>query len=211
MLGALCHDLGKPPTTAFIDGRIRSIDHEQAGVAPTRALLDRLNVHTHRRLRRPRPGPGHRRASSEAADVLQVADAGRRRRVPPPRAEGRPGAARARGGVRLPRPDRPLRLQRHGLVPRRAREGPRRRARARRAARAGAAHLLAWACGPGRRWERCCARSTSISSMAGSDRWRTGSRSPDPCAIAATRARLDGDDDGRGADETDASGAWCWD
>ena len=46
MLGALCHDLGKPPTTAFIDGRIRSIDHEQAGVAPTRALLDRLNVHT---------------------------------------------------------------------------------------------------------------------------------------------------------------------
>jgi tRNA nucleotidyltransferase (CCA-adding enzyme) len=46
MLGALCHDLGKPATTAFIDGRIRSIDHEQAGVAPTRALLDRLNVHT---------------------------------------------------------------------------------------------------------------------------------------------------------------------
>src|SRR6478672_4761715 len=32
--------------------------------------------------------------------------------------------------------------------------------------------------------------------MAASDRWRTGSRSPDPCAIAATRARLDGDDDG---------------
>ena len=31
MLGAVCHDLGKPPTTAFIDGRIRSIDHEQAG------------------------------------------------------------------------------------------------------------------------------------------------------------------------------------
>ena len=28
MLGAVCHDLGKPPTTAFIDGRIRSIDHE---------------------------------------------------------------------------------------------------------------------------------------------------------------------------------------
>ncbi len=46
MLGALCHDLGKPPTTEFIEGRIRSIDHEQAGVAPARALLDRLNVHT---------------------------------------------------------------------------------------------------------------------------------------------------------------------
>ncbi len=46
MLGAVCHDLGKPATTAFLDGRIRSIDHEQAGVAPATALLDRLNVHT---------------------------------------------------------------------------------------------------------------------------------------------------------------------
>ena len=46
MLGAVCHDLGKPPTTAFVDGRIRSIDHEQAGVAPTMALLARLNVQT---------------------------------------------------------------------------------------------------------------------------------------------------------------------
>jgi tRNA nucleotidyltransferase (CCA-adding enzyme) len=46
MLGAVCHDLGKPATTAFVDGRIRSIDHEQAGVAPATALLDRLNIHT---------------------------------------------------------------------------------------------------------------------------------------------------------------------
>lgn len=46
MLGAVCHDLGKPPTTAFLDGRIRSIDHEQAGVAPSTAVLDRLNVQT---------------------------------------------------------------------------------------------------------------------------------------------------------------------
>ncbi len=46
MLGAVCHDLGKPSTTAVIDGRIRSMDHEQAGVAPTMSLLDRLNVHT---------------------------------------------------------------------------------------------------------------------------------------------------------------------
>jgi len=46
MLGAVCHDLGKPATTAFIDGRIRSLDHEQAGVEPTLRLLDRLNVHT---------------------------------------------------------------------------------------------------------------------------------------------------------------------
>ena len=46
MLGAVCHDLGKPATTAVMDGRIRSLDHEQAGVAPTISLLDRLNVHT---------------------------------------------------------------------------------------------------------------------------------------------------------------------
>jgi tRNA nucleotidyltransferase (CCA-adding enzyme) len=46
MLGAICHDLGKPATTAFVDGRIRSIDHEQEGVAPTLSLLDRLNVHS---------------------------------------------------------------------------------------------------------------------------------------------------------------------
>jgi tRNA nucleotidyltransferase (CCA-adding enzyme) len=46
MVGAVCHDLGKPLTTAFIDGRIRSIDHEQAGVAPASAVLDRLNLHS---------------------------------------------------------------------------------------------------------------------------------------------------------------------
>jgi tRNA nucleotidyltransferase (CCA-adding enzyme) len=46
MLGALTHDLGKPPTTQVIDGRIRSLDHEQAGVAPATRLLDRLNVHS---------------------------------------------------------------------------------------------------------------------------------------------------------------------
>ena len=44
MLGAICHDLGKPSTTALIDGRIRSLNHEQAGVAPTVRVLDRLNV-----------------------------------------------------------------------------------------------------------------------------------------------------------------------
>ena len=46
MLGALCHDLGKPATTRMEEGRIRSRGHEEAGVAPTLALLDRLNVHT---------------------------------------------------------------------------------------------------------------------------------------------------------------------
>jgi tRNA nucleotidyltransferase (CCA-adding enzyme) len=46
MLGAVAHDLGKPSTTAIVDGRIRSLDHEQAGVAPALSLLDRLNVQT---------------------------------------------------------------------------------------------------------------------------------------------------------------------
>jgi tRNA nucleotidyltransferase (CCA-adding enzyme) len=46
MLGAVCHDLGKPATTAVIDGRIRSMDHEEQGVAPTEAFLDRLNIHS---------------------------------------------------------------------------------------------------------------------------------------------------------------------
>ena len=46
MLGGVCHDFGKPATTAFLDGRIRSIDHEEQGVAPASAFLDRLNVNS---------------------------------------------------------------------------------------------------------------------------------------------------------------------
>lgn len=46
MLGAVCHDFGKPLTTAFLDGRIRSIDHEEQGVAPATRFLDRLNMRT---------------------------------------------------------------------------------------------------------------------------------------------------------------------
>ena len=46
MLGAVCHDLGKPATTALVDGRIRSRNHEEAGLEPSLAVLDRLNVHT---------------------------------------------------------------------------------------------------------------------------------------------------------------------
>ncbi len=46
MLGAVCHDLGKPATTAVIDGRIRSPGHEEGGVVPATMLLDRLNVHS---------------------------------------------------------------------------------------------------------------------------------------------------------------------
>ncbi|MDH3493774.1 MAG: HD domain-containing protein [Acidobacteriota bacterium] len=46
MLGALCHDFGKPATTDFVDGRIRSLGHDEAGIAPTLSFLDRLNLHT---------------------------------------------------------------------------------------------------------------------------------------------------------------------
>jgi tRNA nucleotidyltransferase (CCA-adding enzyme) len=46
MLGAVCHDLGKPPTTEFVDGRTRSRGHDEAGVEPTIAFLDRLGIHT---------------------------------------------------------------------------------------------------------------------------------------------------------------------
>lgn len=46
MLAALCHDFGKPSTTEFIEGRIRSRGHEEAGVAPTESFLDRLRVFT---------------------------------------------------------------------------------------------------------------------------------------------------------------------
>ncbi|MEP6742350.1 MAG: hypothetical protein ABJB61_07610, partial [bacterium] len=42
MLAALAHDFGKPATTEFVDGRLRSRGHEEAGVAPTESFLDRL-------------------------------------------------------------------------------------------------------------------------------------------------------------------------
>lgn len=41
-LACLCHDLGKPATTRFVDGRLRSRGHEAAGEAPTRSFLARL-------------------------------------------------------------------------------------------------------------------------------------------------------------------------
>ncbi|HEX7313367.1 MAG TPA: HD domain-containing protein [Pyrinomonadaceae bacterium] len=46
MLAALCHDFGKPSTTAFVEGRTRSRGHDEAGVVPTTALLDRLKLFT---------------------------------------------------------------------------------------------------------------------------------------------------------------------
>jgi tRNA nucleotidyltransferase (CCA-adding enzyme) len=46
MLAAVTHDFGKPKTTAFMDGRIRSLNHEEEGVEPAAAFLDRLNIHS---------------------------------------------------------------------------------------------------------------------------------------------------------------------
>ncbi len=46
MLGAVCHDFGKPATTKFFDGRWRSHAHDEAGVEPTVSFLDRLGIFT---------------------------------------------------------------------------------------------------------------------------------------------------------------------
>lgn len=44
-LAVLCHDLGKPATTAFSEGHWRSPRHDVEGEAPTRALLARFTQH----------------------------------------------------------------------------------------------------------------------------------------------------------------------
>ncbi|CAN5582281.1 hypothetical protein BH18ACI1_BH18ACI1_15350 [soil metagenome] len=46
MLGALCHDFGKPATTEFFDGRWRSHAHDEAGVEPTISFLNTLGIYT---------------------------------------------------------------------------------------------------------------------------------------------------------------------
>jgi len=40
----LCHDFGKPATTAFTEGRWRSPGHEEAGVEPTKTFLGRMTT-----------------------------------------------------------------------------------------------------------------------------------------------------------------------
>lgn len=42
MLAALCHDFGKVTTTRRVEGRIRALGHEEAGLEPARRLLRRL-------------------------------------------------------------------------------------------------------------------------------------------------------------------------
>jgi tRNA nucleotidyltransferase (CCA-adding enzyme) len=46
LLGALCHDFGKPATTRFFDGRLRAHGHDEAGIEPTISFLDKLGVYT---------------------------------------------------------------------------------------------------------------------------------------------------------------------
>jgi len=43
LYAALCHDFGKPATTEMIAGRIRSLGHEEAGIAPTQRFMSRLS------------------------------------------------------------------------------------------------------------------------------------------------------------------------
>ncbi len=44
MWASLCHDLGKPETTEYKDGRIRSHGHESAGVEPTKKFLEKIGL-----------------------------------------------------------------------------------------------------------------------------------------------------------------------
>jgi len=43
MYAVLCHDFGKPSTTKVIDGRIRALGHERAGLEPTQSFMQRLS------------------------------------------------------------------------------------------------------------------------------------------------------------------------
>ncbi|MDO8504269.1 MAG: HD domain-containing protein [Candidatus Liptonbacteria bacterium] len=43
LIGTLCHDFGKPDTTEVLDGRVRSLGHEKAGIKPSKEFLGRLS------------------------------------------------------------------------------------------------------------------------------------------------------------------------
>ena len=42
MYAELCHDFGKPATTKLMDGRIRALGHDKAGLVPTQSFMERL-------------------------------------------------------------------------------------------------------------------------------------------------------------------------
>jgi len=46
MLAVLLHDIAKPLTLKYEDGKIRTPGHEEAGVEPSLRVLDTLNIHT---------------------------------------------------------------------------------------------------------------------------------------------------------------------
>ena len=80
----LCHDMGKPLTTEFSDGKIRSHGHESAGLKPARQFLERLRV-SNRLVDgilplikcHMRPGILHARNSSDSAIRRLARDCGR--------------------------------------------------------------------------------------------------------------------------------------
>ena len=47
LLSALCHDLGKPPTTSLVDGRWRSPSHASVGVPLAESFLTRIGCPRH--------------------------------------------------------------------------------------------------------------------------------------------------------------------
>lgn len=47
MIGSLCHDLGKPSTTKVIDGKTRSLAHEEAGREIAKQLISRFSFGEH--------------------------------------------------------------------------------------------------------------------------------------------------------------------
>ena len=120
MLGALCHDLGKPTTTRFEDGRIRSRGHEEAGLPPTDVAprpLERPHAPRLRRARR-RCWPSSRSTSSPASSTTSASACrdGAIRRLA---AQVRARPALPRGAGRLPRPPAGrLRARGDGVVPR---------------------------------------------------------------------------------------------
>jgi len=83
LLAVICHDFGKPSTTAVVDGRIRSYEHEEAGILPARAFLDRLNIRTLHGYDVREQVVQARRPSPDAQPLLQEPGECRRRSLPP--------------------------------------------------------------------------------------------------------------------------------
>ena len=116
MLGAVCHDFGKPATTAWRDGRIRSLQSRRGGCCTSSRLPRPPQRALGRGLRRSATDDWVGRAPPEAGHVAQGARRGRRRGVQAARAESRPRVARAARQGRLPWPAWSVRLLGDGLV-----------------------------------------------------------------------------------------------